>query len=124
MHGAADGTVGAAAADVGEDLVDIAVGRIGPGLEQGCRSHDEPGLAVAALRHLLLDPGLLDGVQPAGRETLDRHHRAAMGLADRHRAGADRYAVDVHGAGAAGRYATTKLRADEPQVLAQDPKQR
>ena len=59
MHGAAHRAVGAAAADVGQRVVDLLVGRLGLAPEQRRRRHDEAGLAVAALGHLLLDPGAL-----------------------------------------------------------------
>ena len=103
MHGAADGAVGAAAADVGQDFVDVLVARLGLGLEQRRRGHDEAGLAVAALGHLLLDPGLLHGVQRALPQPFDGDHRLAGDVGRRHRAGAHRHAVDMDGAGAARR---------------------
>src|SRR6266581_5666261 len=57
----ADPHISAAAADVPRHgSVDIAVGRVGVGREQGRRGHDLAGLAIAALRHLQLDPGLLN----------------------------------------------------------------
>ena len=47
-------------------------------------------------------------------------------LDHRHRrdAGADRVAVDVHGAGAAGRDAAAELGAGQLEMLAQHPQQR
>src|SRR5712691_9518652 len=57
----ADPHISAAAADVPRHgSVDIAVGRVGVGREQGRRGHDLAGLAIAALRHLQRDPGPLD----------------------------------------------------------------
>src|SRR5437667_4191098 len=57
----ADSHIRAAATDVPRHGgVDIAVGRVGVGREQRRRGHDLAGLAIAALRHLERDPGLLD----------------------------------------------------------------
>src|SRR5437667_12422799 len=57
----ADSHVRPAAADVPRHGgVDVAVGRVGVGGEQRRCGHDLAGLAIAALRHLQLDPGLLN----------------------------------------------------------------
>src|SRR5579862_18195 len=58
---------GAAAADVGDRRVDLRVGRIRRFLQQRCRRHDHAGLAVAALRHVVREPGLLHLVELAVR---------------------------------------------------------
>src|SRR6266702_6704896 len=56
----ADSHISAAAADVPRHGgVDIAVGRVGVGREQRRRGHDLAGLAIASLRHLEREPGLL-----------------------------------------------------------------
>src|SRR5712664_2824239 len=61
----ADADIGAAAADVaGHRLVDFVGGRLlswGERLEQGNGAHDLATLAVAALRHVVLDPGCMHG---------------------------------------------------------------
>src|SRR3984885_8699476 len=56
---------GAATADIGDGLVDILVGRFRLFLEQGRDRHDHAALAIAALRHIVVDPGLLHLVQGA-----------------------------------------------------------
>src|SRR5213083_80521 len=57
----ADSHIGTAATDVPRHCgVDVAIARVGLGGEQRRRGHDLAGLAIAALRHLQLDPGLLD----------------------------------------------------------------
>src|SRR2546422_813823 len=59
----ADARIGPAATDVsGHGIVDIAIGRVGLSGEQRRCGHDLAGLAIAALRHLQLDPCLLDQV--------------------------------------------------------------
>src|SRR2546425_12852325 len=53
----------AAPADVRDRRVDIGVGRLRFVLEEGGHRHDHARLAVATLRHLVVDPGLLHLVQ-------------------------------------------------------------
>src|SRR5262249_8665334 len=56
----ADADIGHASAQVAaHDGVDVLVARIAKILEQSCGLHDLSGLAIAALRCLRLDPGLL-----------------------------------------------------------------
>src|SRR3569623_2814481 len=55
----ADARIGAAAAEIaGHHLVDVLVGRLVDQSQQRDRLHDLSGLAVTALRDLMLDPGL------------------------------------------------------------------
>src|SRR3954469_1739913 len=61
----ADARVRAAAADVRHGVVDVLVGRARVLAQQRDRRHHLAALAVAALRHLVLDPGLLHRVQLA-----------------------------------------------------------
>src|SRR5712691_965231 len=83
--------IGAAAADVRDGAVDIGVGRLRVVLEQGRDRHDHPALAIAALRDIVVDPGLLHLVQRAtGGEALDRRHLPGADRADRDRARAGR----------------------------------
>src|SRR5882672_9123302 len=58
---------GAAAADVGNRGVDVGVGRLGFVVEQRRDRHDHARLAIAALRHVVRDPGLLHLVQCVSR---------------------------------------------------------
>ena len=92
--------------------------------EQRRGRHDLAGLAVAALRHVVFDPGLLDRVAAVLREALDGGHRLVADGADRDLAGAHRLALEVHGAGAAQRHAAAEFGAREAQRVAQDPEQR
>src|SRR5438093_6573876 len=63
MDGGADALVRAAAADVGHRRVDVAVGGMRSFREQRRGGHDLPRLAVAALRHVFLEPRAMRGVR-------------------------------------------------------------
>src|ERR1700736_5413679 len=58
---------GAAAADIGDGFVDVLVGRLRLFLERRPHRHDHSALAIAALRNVVGDPGLLHLVQGAVR---------------------------------------------------------
>ncbi len=79
--------------------------------QEGRGRHDPAVDAVAALRHLLFDIGGLQRMRLLGRS--EPGHRHDLAVADgRHRrdAGADRLAVQMHGAGAALREPAAELR--------------
>src|SRR5580698_4538484 len=93
---------GTAAANVGNGVVDIRIRRLRLVLEQGCDRHDHAALAIAALRDVVVDPGLLHLVQgPIGGQALDGGDLLAGGFADQHAAGSHRDPVDMNRAGAA-----------------------
>src|SRR5215213_7873335 len=83
LDGGDDAGVGAAAADVAvhvtEDLV--AARAFVRGEELG-GLHDLARLAVAALRHGLVDPRLLQRMRGGGREAFDRGHALAFRRGD------------------------------------------
>src|SRR3972149_3744923 len=65
VDGGADALIGATAAhQVGHHGVDVGVGRRGLVGQQRCGGHHLAGLAVAALRDVLGQPGALDRVAP------------------------------------------------------------
>src|SRR5262245_36387349 len=77
-----------AAADIGDGLVDVLVGRLRLLLEKRCDRHDHATLAIAALRNIVGDPGLLHLMQRAiAGETFDGGDLLAGGFADRDAAG-------------------------------------
>src|SRR5262249_59111913 len=83
----ADLLEGAAWAYIGDGFVDIGVSRLRLLLEQRRHRHDHAALAIAALRHVVIDPGLLHAMQRAVLgEALDRGDLLAFGLADGQRA--------------------------------------
>ena len=120
VHRRADALVGAAAADVGHRRVDVGVARLRVLPEQRRRRHDLARLAVAALRHVELRPGLLHRVRAVARQALDGDDPVGRpSAAHRHAQERCDLAVDVHGAGAALRDAAAVLGAGEPDLLAQ-----
>jgi hypothetical protein len=122
MDGFADALVSAAAADVAaHGRVDVCVSGIGFLGEERDGGHDLAGLAVAALRDVLGDPSLLDGVAAVGGETLDGGDIFASHTRDRGDAGARGFAVDVHGAGSAEGHAAAEFRAGHIESVAKDP---
>src|SRR5882762_1534610 len=122
----ADSHISAAPTDVPRHGgVDIAIGRVRVGGEQGGGGHDLAGLAVAALRHLQLDPGLLDlFAGGCGAYRLDRGDALAGRGSDRRQARAHRLAIEVDGARAAQAEAAAEFRAGHPEHIAKYPKQR
>src|SRR5262245_60399623 len=122
VNGLAHLLIRAAAADIGDPRVDVGVAR--PGLLlQECRDrHDHPGLTVAALGDVVVQPGFLNLVQDAAaRQALDRRDLLALDRGDGQHAGPDRLAVQVHRAGAAHCDAASVLGAREPGLLADRP---
>src|SRR2546422_6822284 len=124
MDGGADPLVGAAAADVRHGGVDVGVAGAPVLGEQRRGGHDLTRLAVAALGHVLGDPGSLHGVAPTWRQPFDRGHALPGGRRDGHHARSYGRAVEMHGAGPALRDATSELRAGETEVVAQHPQER
>src|SRR5262249_42491756 len=77
----ADALIGAATADIaGHGGVDIGVARLGCLDEQGRGRHDLAGLAIAALHHIEIHPGLLQRL--ALRRVADRLDRGDRAFTD------------------------------------------
>src|SRR5881296_275784 len=124
VDGGANPLIGAAAADVGHRGVDIRVARVRILRQQRGRGHDLSRLAIAALRHVFLDPRPLHGVCAVLRETLDGGHALAGHGRHRQHARARGGALQVDGTGAALRDAAAELGACEAERVAQHPKER
>src|SRR5450759_2085088 len=124
MDRAAQADIGATAADTAEIGVNVGIGRLGMFLEERRRRHDLSRLAVAALRHILGQPGLLHRMLAVGRQAFDCGDGLADDVADLDTAGAHGLAVHMHGAGAAQRDAATKFCSGQSDFVADDPKQR
>ncbi len=129
----ADPRIRAAAADVA-DLLDVAIGDRAATLlaadlvDERDRPHDLPGLAIAALRDVEVEPCLLHRVQFAVLladglgQALDRRDLVRrLDLGDRHGAGVERLAVDVAGARLADVDAAPVLGPGDAEHVAEDP---
>src|SRR5260221_3932231 len=116
---------GAAATDIGDGFVDVLVGRLRLLLEKRRHRHDHSGLAISALRNVVVDPGLLDVVQRAvGGQPFDRGDLFAAGFADQYAAGAHRNAIDMDRASSTLRNAAAVFGAGQPDIFPDRPKQR
>src|SRR5216683_3417072 len=113
---------GAAAANIGDGFVDVLVGRLRLLLEKRCHRHDHAALAIAALRHVVVDPGLLHLVQGAASgETFNGGDLLANGFADLYAARAHRHAIDMDGAGPALCNAATVFGAGQADIFPDRP---
>jgi hypothetical protein len=105
-------------------LANLRVGRVRVAIEQRLGSDDLAVLAEAALRHLLVDPRLLDRMQPSVRR--QPFERGDLGPHRGHRrhAGAHGGAVDDHRARAALPEPASEARPLQAEIVAQDVQQR
>src|SRR3954447_1324800 len=122
----ADADISAAAADIAAHrIVDVRIGRMRFVLQQCRRRHDLAGLAISALRDLMVEPGLLDLCADRCRTyRLDRCDLGVTNAIDRGDAGTDGRTVEMHGAGATQRHAAAELRAGHAEHVAEHPQQR
>src|SRR5260370_9994054 len=100
MDSGADALVGATAADIaGHGGVDIGITRLRRVLQQRRGRHDLPGLAIAALHHFEIEPGLLQRLALRRlADPLAGGDGAVSDAVDGGDAGARRRTVDMHGA--------------------------
>jgi hypothetical protein len=98
--------------------------RLGIVRQQVGGAHDLAGLAIAALRHPLGEPCLLDRMRGIRRQALDGGHGLAGHLRHLGLAREGSLAVDMHRAGAAQAGAASELGAGELEFLADHPQQR
>ena len=125
LDGGPDAEVRPAAAEVpAHRFVDVGVGRVRVLVQQGHGLHDLAGLAVPALGHVVVDPGLLDRVQLVTLgQTIDRRDVLALDGAHGRDAGPLGHTVDVAGAGAAEAHATAVLQALDVHPVTEDPQE-
>src|SRR6267378_2994848 len=126
FDGRADTHVGTAAANVScHRRVDIGVAGLWCAGQQSCCSHDLARLAVAALNHLGLEPGLLDFLSDCRlADGFDCRDRFATDRADRKYARANGLVVEMNGARTTLRDAATELRPRQAYDVAQHPQER
>src|SRR4030095_869218 len=121
----ANALIGAAAADVAlHRAVDVGIARIRRARQERSRLHDLTGLAVAALRDVVLCPGGLHWVRAVRAEPLDGHDLLVVERLQGRLAGADGRAIQVHSASTAQSGAATEPGPGEAQVVTEIPKQR
>src|SRR5690348_15482624 len=124
MHGVLDALVTAAAADVTRHRFAYLVMR---GFwivhQQRGRLHDLTGLAEAALRHIDLAPGLLNGMVAGRMQAFDGGDLPARGIGEGRDAGTDRLLVHDHGARSAQRLAAAELGSGHSDFVANKPQQ-
>src|SRR5690606_10583059 len=95
------------------------VGRVWIPIEQRPGRQDLAALAIAALGHLLVDPGLLQGIELAvPREAFERRDLTADRRGGSH-ARAGRYTIHQHGADAALAEPAAEPRSLEVEIVAQ-----
>src|SRR6266436_9399558 len=101
----------AAALEAGERIFDLGVSWFLVLSEERCRGHHPAVDAIAALRHLLLDVGLLDRVRLLRRAEAGQGDDFAIAhRGERRDARAHGLPIDVHGAGAALCEPTAEMR--------------
>jgi hypothetical protein len=85
------------------------------------RRHDLARRAVTALHGIVIDEGLLHGMQVAicRRQTLERRDLASVRPRRQRQAGSDAAAIDVYGAGTALPMVAAFLGAGESEPFAQ-----
>src|SRR3954468_14400022 len=125
LHGAANAVVGGAAAEIAAHrYVDVRIGRFAISGQEADRRHDLPGLAIAALRHVELDPGVLNRLCDFAADALDRRYGLAGGIRDWRLARAHGLAVEMDRAGAARGDAAPVFRAREVEEIPECPEER
>lgn len=125
LDGGANALIGSAATDIpSHGAVNVLVGRLWVGLQQRDGLHDLPRLAVAALRNVELDPGLLNGVKTVRAYSFDGDDFRAVHGAQRSDARADGLAIPVDSAGAAQGHTAAELGAGEPDDIPEIPQKR
>src|SRR5437899_2508212 len=122
---AEDAWIGAAATNIPVHVPnDVVAAQILLACEQRSRLHNLSGLAVPALRHLQIHPGLLQRMVAIGRESFDGGDSLARYRRDRRLTGAHGETLQMYGTSAAHPGAATIFRAGKFEVLAHHPKQR
>src|ERR1700722_1501374 len=125
VHGGTNALIRSAPANVAaHGGVDIRVGRFRRHCQQRGGGHDLPGLAIAALHDIDIDPRALHGMTRIGGKSFDGRDLLAGDSRRGRYARAQRRAVDMHRASAALRHAATEFRASQSDNIADDPKQR
>src|SRR6266566_245064 len=121
----ADALIGAAPTDVARHGgINVGIGRVRFFRQQCGRGHQLSGLAVAALWHLLRNPGRLQRVIRRWRQAFDRRHLFAPDARHRRDAGTNGLTVEVDRARPTLRQTAAEFRAGQTNGVANHPEQR
>src|SRR5882724_4445947 len=104
--------------------VDVVTRGLRVGLEQCNRRHDLPGLAVTALRHVVLDPRRPDCLRNAPGYCFDGGDFAVSDIGKRGLARTDWLPVHVDGTGAAERLPAPELCSFQAKEISDRPQER
>ena len=123
MDGRADARIGSAAADIARHgRIDIRIARVAIAFEQRGRTHDLPTLAIAALRHIVANPRILDSLSHlVGSLCFDGVDFLPLRRRYGRNARTDGLAIQMHGARTAHGHAATKFGSGHTQRVAQGP---
>src|ERR1700752_1711371 len=125
MDRGANTRIGSATAQIaGHHLIDLLVRWLWDLFEKRNGLHDLAGLAIAALRYLMLESGLQDRVLVSICQPFDRDYRLTSDLTDMRLTGTDGHSVYLNGTGAALRDTTAVLGTCDTEFVPQHPKQR
>lgn len=125
MDGFAHFLEGAATTDIGHRCVDVGIGGFGLGLEQRCGRHQHARLAIAALGHFMIEPGLLHFVQDLARsQALDGGDFSALNRPGWNRTRTQGCAIKMDRASIALGNAAAVFGTSQSNLLADSPEQR
>src|SRR6266700_1092575 len=125
MDSRADALVGVAAANVSaHPIVNVLIRRFTISAQQTNCGHHLAGLAITTLRNVELSPNRLDNLGDFSGNTFDGHNVPVSNIRETGLTGARRLTVDMDRACAAQRLTAAVFRADKPQIIPKNPKQR
>jgi hypothetical protein len=104
--------------------VDVGICRVRLRFEQDAGGEQHPGLAIAALRDVFLDPRALKRMTPVVRKPLDRRETLSRRVGCRDLAGTNRRVALKDRARTTNAHAAAVFGAGEPKLIAQYPKER
>lgn len=124
LDGSANSLVRPTTADIaGHTLVNLLISRLRRCVQQRYCLHDLARLAVSALRNIMLNPRLLNGMKAIYPDPLDRSDMSAGQGTHRCDARPDGLAVLVHGTSSTQGHPASKFRSREPENIAEVPEQ-
>ncbi len=125
MNGGPDARVGATATQIAlHRLVNFCIGWLGDLSKQGRGLHDLSGLAVTALRDLMVDPGLLNCRHAIGGADAFDGGDWAVHVGQGNLTATDGFAIDMNCAGAASCNAAPEFGAGQADFVAEHPQKR